>query len=228
MWPLTAESGGTDTSGNSYNFDSQPASFNEGPGGETDSAVVMTTTPFTVQTQSTLGFSKSFSIFAYIFPQPGVDITIMDFGDDVDGLRVQVIDAKDIEIKLNTSLIFTATDVMTGKEWNWLGVTYDGIFGKLRVWRDNHIVSLFTANNYDGTAHTLSSTELTLLHAADGKISCLQFYKEALRKIESQQARKKCGWPFSLQLEGMDHKYYLNKKNSKINMSFPYRIKMIE
>ena len=165
----------------------------------------MTTTPFTVKTQSTLGFSKSFSIFAYIFPQPGVDITIMDYGDAVDGLCIQVIDAKDVKIKLSTSLIFTATDVITGKHWNWLGVTYDGIFGKLRVWRDNHIVSLFNAQNYDVAAHTLSSSELTLLQAADGRISCLQFYKEALRKIESQQARKKCSWPFTLQIEGMEH-----------------------
>ncbi|CAH1244449.1 PKD1 [Branchiostoma lanceolatum] len=205
LWPLNAESGASDVTGNGNDGVATGTQLAPGPFGDTDGAFLFSGTAdsyLDIPNNGRLDVRYSYTMLAHVYAT-GSSGPILTYVTDNNDFGVhwfqmdpqQVINRVVARHGINSSP-YPQTSVLNQNAWSYVGTSYNSVTGMAALWSNGQLV----AETYVGVAELKTQYPIRVaVRVRDGdprffagRIACLQLYNYAMTPGQIEAARDKC------------------------------------
>ncbi|CAH1244451.1 MRC2 [Branchiostoma lanceolatum] len=205
LWPLNAESGASDVTGNGNDGVATGTQLAPGPFGDTDGAFLFSGTAdsyLDIPNNGRLDVRYSYTILAHVYAtgSRGPILTYVTDNNDF-GVHWFQMDPQQVLNRavgrhgINISP-YPQTSVLTQNAWSYVGASYNSVTGMAALWNNGQLV----AETYVGVAELKTQYPIRVaVRVRDGdprffagRIACLQLYNYAMTPGQIESARYKC------------------------------------
>eukprot|EP00058_Branchiostoma_floridae_P002656 XP_002588144.1 hypothetical protein BRAFLDRAFT_68782 [Branchiostoma floridae] len=206
LWPLNAQHGASDITGNGNDGTATGTQLIPGPYGDADGAFLFSGTAnsyIDIPNNGKLDVRYSFTILAHVYPTgeagpifdySGTDSAVWNWAVHLWHLSPQNLQFRPLDRNGHLSQDVTAC-VLQQNAWNYVGGTYNSATGMASLWHNGELVR----EKYIGVSEVASQYPVRVAVRWDGndryfsgRIACLQLYNYAMTKEQIVAVRDVC------------------------------------